>query len=344
MSRTRILAVARRILRQLARDRRTLVLILVAPLAVLWLLKLVLASGSQPPRIAAVDLPTPLVAELEKSGAHIRRASLAEAEAALAANEVDAILRLADGKLHVKVEGSDPPTTGATLQALQTAATALAPGRAPPRPDIEFLHGSEELTLFDNLGPVLLGFFVFLFTFMVSGMSFVRERTSGTLERMLVLPLRRHELVFGYLLGFASVAVVQATLITTVAVTLLEMRLVGSFVWLLVVVLLLALTALSLGMLLSAFARNEFQMFQLVPLVVVPQVFFSGLLPLGSMAAPLRALGYVLPLTYGAHAIREVMLRGGRLADIALDLAVLVAFVSAFVALNIVALRKCRRL
>jgi ABC-2 type transport system permease protein len=344
MSQTRILAVTRRILRQFARDRRTLALIFVAPLAVLWLLKLVLASGGQQPRIAAVDIPTPLLEQLEKGGTPIRRASLAEAEAALAANEVDAVLRLAHGKLHVTVEGSDPLTTRATLQALQTAATALAPERAPPRPDIAFLHGSEELTLFDNLGPVLLGFFVFLFTFMVSGMSFVRERTTGTLERMLAMPLRRHELVLGYMMGFAIVAVVQATLITTVAVTLLEMRLVGRFAWLLAVVLLLALTALSLGMLLSAFARNEFQMFQLVPLVVVPQIFFSGLLPLGSMAASLRALGHVLPLTYGAHAIREVMIRGGGLADIALDLAVLVVFVSAFVALNIVALRKCRRL
>lgn len=344
MSLTRVLGVTRRILRQFARDPRTLALVFVAPLAVLWLLKLVMASGGYQPRIAAVAVPAPLYEQLQKDGARISRADLAQAEAALAANEVDAVLRLKDGKLHVKVEGSDPLATRATLKALQVAATALAPGLAPPRPDIEFLHGSEELTLFDNFGPVLLGFFVFLFTFMVSGMSFVRERATGTLERMLATPLRRHELVLGYMIGFAIVAIVQATLITTVAVTLLDMKLVGRFAWLLAVVLLLALTALSLGMLLSAFARSEFQMFQLVPLVVVPQIFFSGLLPLGSMAAPLQALGHVLPLTYGAHAIRQVMIRGGGPADIALDLAALVAFVSAFVALNIVALRKCRRL
>jgi ABC-2 type transport system permease protein len=140
------------------------------------------------------------------------------------------------------------------------------------------------------------------------------------------------------------VALVQATVIASVAVTLLDMLLVGRFAWLLVVVLLLALAALSLGMLLSAFARSEFQMFQLVPLVAVPQIFFSGLLPLENMSAPLRALGNLLPLTYGAHALRQVMIRGGGLADIGRDLGALAIFVVGFLILNVVALRKYRRL
>ena len=146
------------------------------------------------------------------------------------------------------------------------------------------------------------------------------------------------------MLGFSLVAIVQATVIATVAVTLLGMRLDGSFASLLVVVLMLAMTALSLGMLLSTFARSEFQMFQLVPLVAVPQIFFSGLLPLESLAWPLRAIGDLMPLSYGAHALRQVMNRGSSLSDIAGDLAALAVFVMVFLVLNVVALRKYRRL
>src|SRR5262249_51412501 len=142
----------------------------------------------------------------------------------------------------------------------------------------------------------------------------------------------------------ALVALVQATVTVTVAVTLLHMRLQGHFAWLLVIVLLLALAALSLGMLLSAYARNEFQMFQMVPLVVLPQVLFAGLVPIQGMPAGLRALGTVMPVTYAGHALRQVMLRGGGLPDIAGDLAALAGFVVVFMAWNILALRKYRRL
>jgi ABC-2 type transport system permease protein len=340
----RVLAVSQRILRQLARDPRTVALMLVAPVAVLWLVKLILATGDYQPRIAAFDVPQPLVAELQKAGVRLSALDSAKAEDALAANQIDAIIRREGGTLVVKVEGSDPMATRATMRALQTAMMGLAGARAPIVPKMEFLHGDANLAAFDNFGPVLLGFFVFLFTFMVSGMSFVRERSSGTLERMLATPLRRHELVLGYVLGFALVALVQTTVIATVAVHLLKMSLAGRFSLLLVVVLLLALSALSLGMLLSAFARSEFQMFQLVPLVVVPQVFFSGLLPLANLPALLRMLGNVMPLTYGARALRQVMLRGGGVRAIAVDLAVLAAFVAAFLMLNVQALRKYRRL
>jgi len=341
MSRTRLLAVTQRILRQLARDPRTVALILVAPVAVLWLVKLILTTGEYQPRVALLDtVPAPLHDHLRKGGARLSNLSAAEANAALARNEIDALVGFENGKPHLRVEGSDPMVTRATLRAFQG-------GAAPNGPlpiEVEYLHGSKAMGFFESFGPILLGFFVFLFTFLVTGLSFVRERTTGTLERMLATPLRRHEVVLGYMMGFSLLALVQATVIATVAVTLLNMMLAGRFVWLLAVVLLLALSALSLGMLLSAFAGSEFQMFQLVPLVAVPQIFFSGLLPLENLSAPLRVIGHLMPLTHGAHALRQVMLRGGGPADIGLDLGALAVFVAAFLILNVVALRKYRRL
>src|SRR5262249_58624084 len=165
-----------------------------------------------------------------QGSARLSRIGAAEAETALARNKIDAIIRFESDKPRLKVEGSDPTVTKATLRVIQAAAAS----EVPSPPEVEFLHG-RDVGMFESFGPILLGFFVFLFTFLVSGMSFVRERTSGTLERMLATPLRRHEVVLGYMAGFSVVALVQATVIATVAVTLLDMMLVGRFVWLLAV-------------------------------------------------------------------------------------------------------------
>src|SRR6516164_6820054 len=109
MSRTRPLAVTRRILRQLTRDPRTVALILVAPVVVLWLVKLILGAGDYQPRIAVLDnVPAPLHGRLEKGGARLTNMNAKEANAALARNEIDAIVRFEDGKPRLQVEGSDP--------------------------------------------------------------------------------------------------------------------------------------------------------------------------------------------------------------------------------------------
>lgn len=345
MNGQRLLAVTTRILRQFARDKRTIALVFIAPVAVLWLLSLVFAAKEYEPKLAVVDVPAPLVDALQAEHARVHAASAEVAASELAAGSIDAVVAFSGGKLSVKMEGSDPTHTKAVLQALKRAAATLMPPQASPfEPDVTFLHGKMEMAAFDNFGPVLVGFLVFFFTFIVAGMSFVRERSTGTLERMLSTPLRRVEVVIGYALGFAVVVVLQSTLIATVSVKLLDMMLVGSFAWLLLIVLLLALTALSLGMLLSAFARSEFQMFQFIPVVVVPQVFFSGLFPVEGMSQPLQLLGSLMPLSFGAHAMREVMIRGGGFDDIKVDIAALLAFVAAFLTLNVLALRKYRRL
>jgi len=340
----RSLAISRRILSQLQHDRRTVALMLVAPILLLTLLGLIFDGDEVKPTLALVDVPVVLKAQLESKGAEVLAVSGDEANELIRSNEVDAILSFIDGRLRVLLEGSDPTKTRAVRLALLAAGEALRPVDNPFEGDLSFLHGSPELSPFDNFGPVLLGFIVFFFTFLVSGVSFVRERTTGTLERMLATPLRRWEIVVGYLLGFAVVVVVQITFIVLVSVFLLDMLLTGSFAWLLVITLLLATTALTLGMLLSAFARTEFQLIQFIPLVIVPQVFFSGLFPLDAMAPWLRGVGSVLPLTYGADAMREVMIRGGGWAQIQLDLLILLGFSLAFLVLNIVTLRRYRRI
>jgi ABC-2 type transport system permease protein len=340
----RTIAVARRILQQLRRDRRTVAMILFAPILILSLVWMIFDGDPYPTHVAVVNVPPPLINALKNLDVEVVVASAAEADALIRVDEVDAVLTFSGSSLMVLLEGSKPLARQSVMIALQQAVGALATVSSPITPEIAFLHGDLDLAPFDSFGPVLLGLIVFMFTFMISGISFVRERTSGTLERMMATPLRRWEVVLGYVLAFLVVMAVQVVLITSVSVFLLDMMLAGSFVWLLVITMLLAATALTLGMLLSAAARTEFQMIQFIPLVIIPQVFFSGLFPLETIDPWLRGIGTVFPLTYGAEAMREVMIRGGGWAEIWPNLAFLGALSLGFLIINIFALKKYRRL
>ncbi len=345
---TRALAVTKRVLRGFGRDKRTIGLMLVAPCLVLSLIWLIFDSSQYTPKIAAVDLNERILEALDEQDADVRVLDADAAVAAIGAGEVDAVVSLEGARLAVQVEGSDPTRTSEVVAVLANVGSSLGPagfGLARPMgPKVQRLHGDDDMSLFDNFGPVLLGFLVFFFTFVVSGVTFVQERRSGTLERMLTTPLRRHELVLGYALGFAAVVFVQVCLASVVSIYLLGMMLEGSFVWLLATVLLLAGTALALGMFVSAFARSEFQVFQFIPVVIIPQIFFSGLFPLDGMVPWLQRVGEVLPLTYGANALRDVMIRGAGLDVIWTDLVVLVGFMVLALGANVLALKQYRKL
>ncbi|PYI54459.1 ABC transporter permease [Paenibacillus flagellatus] len=340
----RIRALIIRILRQFWHDKRTLALMIVAPMLVLLLMSLVFNGEPYRPEIAVVQAPDSFVRKLEQSDAIVRRYSAEEAERALADARIDAIVSIEGGAPSVRLEGSDPSANKAVLLLLQHAVRALNPAAASAEPAVAYLHGSASMAAFDHFGPVLIGFFVFFFVFLLSGVSFLRERTGGTLERLLASPLRRWEIVVGYVTGFGLFTTIQSALIAWFAIDVLDMRMAGSFVYVLLVTLLLAVTALTFGTFLSAFANNEFQMIQFIPLVIVPQVFFSGLFNMDTMAEWLRWIGRLMPLSYGADALRDIMIRGKGWADIATDVYVLLGFSAVVLVLNVFALKKHRRI
>lgn len=339
----RVSAIAIRVFRQFIRDKRTLALMLLAPILVLTLLALVFNSKTYHPAVALVDVPKQAIESLEKTDADVQTMSAHHANEALQNNEVDAVLAFSNQTPNVTLEGSDPTSNRAVLEAIKEAVSAQGQGQTI-EPSIHFLHGGKDLTSFDNFGPVLLGFFIFFFVFLISGVSFLRERTTGTLERLMASPLRRWELVTGYIVGFGLFTVLQSALIVWFAVYILNLWMVGSFWYVLLITLLLALTALALGTLLSAFAQNELQMFQFIPLVIVPQVFFSGLFQIETISDWVSWIGPLTPLYYGADALREVMLRAGGFYDIAGDIGILCGFAIVFMVLNVLALRRYRKL
>ncbi|QWG63756.1 ABC transporter permease [Bacillus mycoides] len=338
----RVNGVVIRIIRQFFRDKRSLAMMFGAPMLLLWLLSLVFTQKDYIPHIAVVDVPAPIVKVMKNQEASIYEYSKDKAISELEKQKVDAVIHLENGKMNLLLEGSDSSKNRAVLQVLQKSTEKNDVSMM--KPEVDYLHGSKDITMFDGLGPVLIGFFTFFFVFILSGVSFVRERLSGTLERLLSTPVRRWEIVVGYIIGFGIFAFIQSIIIVSFSVYILDLYVAGS-IWLtLLITCMLSLTALTLGTFLSAYANNEFQMIQFIPLVIVPQVFFSGLFPMESMNTWLQMLGKLFPLTYGADAMRQVMIRNQGFTEIALDLTVLLLFSLLFAVGNVFALKKHRKI
>jgi ABC-2 type transport system permease protein len=335
----RVRAVAKRIVLGFRRDRRSLGLLFVAPVLVLSLVGAVWGSAAErvPTVVVATDrfnLPAAVVDRLVASTAiHGRRATYDDGVRQLREGAIDAVIWLDGTTGHVLIEGSDPLQSGSIGGAIQKALTdAVAGGNAAlggPKLEIDQLYGGSDYSILDYLAPVLVAFFAFFFIFLLSAVSFLRERTTGTLERLMATPLRRGELVLGYLAGFSFFAVLQAIVILLFTVFVLKVHYRGNLATIFIVEAVLVVGAVSLGLLVSAAARNELQAVQFVPIVLLPQVFLSGLLiPVDQLPDYLRPVSAILPLTYANEALRSVMIKGYELADplVLRDIGILIAF------------------
>jgi ABC-2 type transport system permease protein len=161
--------------------------------------------------------------------------------------------------------------------------------------------------VFDRIALTMLGIFPFVIMFLVTSIAMLRERTSGTLERLLTTPLGKVDLLFGYGIAFSVAAAVQGAVATGVAYWLLGLDTAGSAGLVLLIAVVDAVLGVALGLLCSAFARTEFQAVQFLPVVVIPQILLCGLfVPREAMAGWLQAISDVLPLTYAVDALLEV--------------------------------------
>jgi ABC-2 type transport system permease protein len=189
--------------------------------------------------------------------------------------------------------------------------------------------------VFGQVGGPLLAVFPFTSMFLVTSVAMLRERTSGTLERLLSMPMGKGDLLAGYALAFGLVAVVQTGLASAVALGPLGLDVAGSASLVVLLAILNALLGTALGLLLSAFARSEFQAVQFLPAVVLPQLLLCGLFaPREVMAAPLRWLSDVFPLTYAVDGMQRVVASPGVSAGLVTDVVVIVACILAFLGLG----------
>jgi ABC-2 type transport system permease protein len=161
--------------------------------------------------------------------------------------------------------------------------------------------------LFDHLALTMLGIFPFIVMFLITSIAMLRERTTGTLERLLTTPLRKTDLLFGYGIAFGLAAALQAGIVSAVAYLFLDLDTAGSPGWVILIAAANAILGVALGLLASAFARTEFQAVQFMPVVALPQILLCGLfVPRDQMAGWLQAISDVLPLTYSVEALEEV--------------------------------------
>lgn len=272
-------------------------------------------------------------------------------QAALMAGQKDAMKQLGESMQETAAKVQQSLAVVAKQYAAQTGQQLDIPKVNLQIPDqqqlaisTDYIYGDADTTFFDTIGPIFIGFFVFFFVFLIAGISFLRERTTGTLERLMATPIKRWELETGYLLGFGIFALAQSIIVALYSIHVLDMVQMGSIWYVLLITLMLAMVALTLGILLSTFANNEFQIVQFIPIVIVPQVLFCGIFPLEGMADWLQWIAHIMPLYYGADALTSIMVKGEGFAGFATDFYILVGFALVFMILNIFALKKYRKI
>ncbi|OIO03575.1 hypothetical protein COY52_11600 [Candidatus Desantisbacteria bacterium CG_4_10_14_0_8_um_filter_48_22] len=193
--------------------------------------------------------------------------------------------------------------------------------------DTRYVYGGKKFTNIDYFSPVFIAFFVFFLTFLLTIISFLRERAYGTMERLFASPLTKMELILGYSLGFSIFALAQSALVLFFTLYVLKINYMGSIYLLFALNAIFAVGAVNMGILLSFFAKNELQAVQFIPIVIVPQVFLSGLIwPIRDLPGYLKPLSYIMPLTYASSAIEGVMIKGFGLGQIGFEFVMLILF------------------
>jgi ABC-2 type transport system permease protein len=264
-------------------------------------------------------------------------------------------------KIVLTTLGLNPTAEAASLPTIQKAlidAAVDSAGAVLPTVERSTIYGSPDATQLDTLAPVVVGFFAYFFVFILTGISFLRERIGGTLERLLATPVSRSEIVVGYSIGFGIFATLQVAIVLAFVLGRLSIPAIGPvpefaiglgvktagnplIAYLLVLV--LGLGAVSLGIFLSTFARTELQILQFIPIVIVPQGLLGGFFwPIEQLPSLLQPVARILPVTYAIDGLRQVMIAGADLSSsqVLLDLGVLVAIAAIFVALAAATIRR----
>lgn len=370
-----------RIIKQILNDKRTLALMLFAPLILLSLMNLLFNSTSSNDPIIGIDnINSSIVDTLKDNDIVVKEYSdYSNIEDKIKDDNLQAFLYMKDDKLNITYENSDPSKTleinakiGSAMtkvkleelvnltkeqgEIIKNQASLLASlGKMPSNDnlnikkpsemnlEVNYIYGNENTNIFDTMVPVLIGFFVFFFVFLISGISLLKERTSGTLYKLLSTPVRRSEIVFGYLIGYGLFAILQTIIIVLFTVYVLKVDILGSLGLVVLTNIIIAFVALSLGILLSTFANSEFQMMQFIPIIVVPQIFFSGIISIHNMSQGLQNFAKIMPMYYAGDALSQVIIKGNSLSYIGKDLLVLLLFAFGFTVLNIVGLKRYRK-
>lgn len=335
------LFIIRRIIVQTMNDKRSLALILVVPIFLFTLIYFLLGDSDYHATIAENGISTQIVASIEAQEVTVKNLSIEEGREEVKTKKIDAFFYLEGTKIILLFETSDAVKTGVVSKAIQNAMKKMSPGG-----DIttEFLYGKSNDNMFNSLGYVMLGIVSFFIVFIIAGISFVRERTNQTMERLMITPVKRWQVVLGYTLGFGVFAMLQSIILLGFVKWVLHMTITGSVVAAGIIMILMSMSAVCIGAFFSIFANNEFQIMQFIPVVVIPQIFFSGLISLDTLPYHLGMLSRIMPVYYACDALKSIIIKGSSINDVSLDILALLIFIGLFFILNIFALKKYRRI
>ena len=371
--------ITKRIFKQTIRDIRTLMLLLVAPLLILTLLYYIftVSDNSNGVKVGVHDIPESLKQELQSQDITIENfKNHNNIDDKIKEDKLTGFIHMQNHELEVTFANDNPTDKGVMASTNQKWLTnhnmsqmkentkslkkaleqvqsripnnantgpSMTENREPIKINTHYLYGDKDATYFDTINPILIGFFVFFFTFLISGIGLLKERTSGTLERLLSSPIKRSHIIYGYIMGYGIFSVIQTFVVVIYAIYVLNIAVEGSIWLVLATTVLTALVALTFGILLSTFASSEFQMIQFIPLVIVPQVLFAGLIPISSMNIGLQYFAHLMPLFYTGQAMQDVMIKGFGVQDIYINLGVLFGIFVVLLILNILGMKRYRK-
>jgi len=195
--------------------------------------------------------------------------------------------------------------------------------------------------LFSSIAPMLLGIFPMVMMFLITSIVTLRERRSGTLDRLMTTPISKFDVIFGYAWAFALVALVQATITTLFMMNVLDVSVAGGFLMTIIAAVASALLGTALGLFLSAFATSEFQAIQFMPAFIFPQLLTCGLFtPRELMAQPLQYFANVMPLTYSVEAMQQVTSFTTWTSTLTKDLVIVLAYAIAALVLGSLTIKR----
>lgn len=373
----RVLAIAKKNLRSLKHDRRTVGFLVLMPLLMITIFGYTFGGNVKNVDVYIVNLDqtpanqslaTAIITNLQtRDTLHIvkvytsssmiaastEKVKDADIWATIVFNETftqDVISAASSGNgqpasVRMTMDGTNPNIVQAISNDLQTAIrSALGAGAsAAPISVVPDLVYGKDARFIDFFAPGVMGLAAMMVTFMLSIISFVHERSAFTLDRLLSTPVTEGEIVAGYALAFGLVGLVQSSVIITAAVLLFDVQIAGNVLLVVLVIFLLGVGNQGLGFLLSSIAKNEFQAIQFLPLILFPSILLSGVFwPLESVPTLLRPVSYFIPLTYAVEGCRSVMIRGWGLGGIWFQLLVLAAFATAMLILSTYGLKRRR--
>lgn len=361
MNARRTFAIAKKVLRSLRHDPRSIALMLVAPILAMTIFGFAFGSDIADVPVAIVNedsgpLASRILSNLDE-GAFDERTmdEFTVAEASLRDAEVRAVIFFPDdftasvqrgsATVRLVLDGSNSQYVAHVQRNLAEAMqeTVQESGaRIPVSVETAYVY-AEGARYIDFFVPGIMAFAAMMFTTLLTLLAFVNERTSGTLTRLLATPVRGAEIVLGYALAFGLIAALQGAILLIVALWVFGAMNAGSLALAFLVVILVAIDAMSLGILLSAAAKRELQAVQMIPIVVFPTFLLSGIfVAVESLPAWLRPFSWAIPPTYAVEALRDIMLRGWGLAEVWPYILGLVGFGALFLSIAALSLERQR--